>query len=132
SEIDSSLAEERKEEPGFTIPMEMNERVEKWIEYFSKTDRERFQRFLNNGEVFKATITDILRREGVPTELFYLGLIESGYHLGARSHANAVGPWQFIYATGRRYGLQADAYNDERRDILRSTAAAARYLRDLY
>src|SRR5690606_1365935 len=82
-EIDASLSEERKEEPGFTIPMEMNERVEKWIEYFSKTDRERFQRFLNNGEVYRAAILDNLRREGVPTELYYLGLIESGYNLGA-------------------------------------------------
>ncbi|MEX1099457.1 MAG: LysM peptidoglycan-binding domain-containing protein, partial [Bacteriovoracaceae bacterium] len=69
---------------------------------------------------------------GLPKELFYVGLIESGYYLGAKSHAGAVGPWQFIRDTGRRYGLTIRSGIDERRSIAKSTQAAALYFQDLY
>jgi membrane-bound lytic murein transglycosylase D len=113
------------------IPMELNSRVEEWITYFTERDRERFQRFLNRGEKYKAQVVEILRDYGVPTELYYLAMIESGFVTEAKSHASAVGIWQFIAGTGKRYGLERNNYLDERIDPLRATMAAAAYLKDL-
>jgi membrane-bound lytic murein transglycosylase D len=114
------------------IPLEINEDVERWIDYFTVKDRERFQRFLERGEKWKGQVMAVLTDQGIPTEIFYQAMIESGFACGATSHASAVGIWQFIRGTGRRYGLRVDSYVDERRDPLRSTIAASLYLKDLY
>jgi len=74
----------------------------------------------------------IFRTERVPEELIYVGLVESGYRRDAISRAGAAGPWQFIDETGRRYGLSRGKDGDDRRNLLKSTRAAARYLRDLF
>ena len=107
-------------------------RVKFWINYFTVKQRARFQRFLNNGAMYRPIIETILQSEGVPRELFFVGLIESGYYLGAHSHASAVGPWQFIRGTGSRYDLVINRDVDERRDIFKATQAAARYFKDLH
>jgi membrane-bound lytic murein transglycosylase D len=106
-------------------------RVKFWINYFTEKQRERFQRFLNNGMMYRPIIEKILDEEGLPRELFFVGLIESGYYLGAHSHASAVGPWQFIRGTAHRYGLVMNRDLDERRDIFKATQAAAQYFKDL-
>ena len=106
-------------------------RVKFWIDYFTVKQRDRFQRFLNNGALYRPIIEKIFDQEGVPRELFFVGLIESGYYLGAHSHASAVGPWQFIRGTGLRYGLAINKELDERRDIFKATQAAANYFKDL-
>ena len=113
------------------IPFEFNKRVAKWVSYFSQKDRERFQRFFDRGEPYREVIEDILEENRVPTDLYYLGMIESGFNAHAKSTAKAVGVWQFMRTTGKLYGLRADAYVDERRDPIRATEAAARMLRDL-
>lgn len=107
-------------------------RVKFWIDYFTNKQRARFQRFLNNGEMYRPIIEKIMDEQGVPRELFYVGLIESGYYLGAHSHAAAVGPWQFIRGTGLRYGMAINRDYDERRDIFKATVAAAQYFKDLH
>lgn len=115
-----------------SIPLEINAEVEKWIEYFTVRDGERFRRFMERGERYKPMITAVLRDQGIPTEIYYQAMIESGFSTHATSHASAVGIWQFIKGTGRRYGLRVDNYVDERRDPMRATIAASLYMKDLY
>jgi membrane-bound lytic murein transglycosylase D len=114
------------------IPFEFNQKVADWIQYFSQKDRERFQRFLDRGEPYREVIQNILEENQVPSDLYYLGMIESGFSTHAKSHAAAVGVWQFMRSTGKLYGLANDSFVDERKDPIRATEAAAKMLRDLY
>ncbi len=103
-----------------------------WIKYFTKREKKLFLRHLKNGEKYKKLVMNIFKQHGLPEDLFYVGLIESGFNTKIRSRANAVGPWQFIKGTARRYGLRVDRSIDERRNIHKATHAAARFLQDLY
>lgn len=113
--------------------VQKNSKLEtKWIKYFTTNGKRGFKTFLNNGEKYKTIIEDIFKKHNLPKELFYVGLIESGYKTKARSHASAVGPWQFIKGTAKRYGLKVTRSIDERQNIYKSTQAAALYFQDLY
>lgn len=114
------------------IKIVKNESVQWWIDYFQKRDKKRFQRFLNRGQYYKELVQTILEENGLPNELYYLAMIESGFVRTARSHASAVGTWQFMKGTGKMYGLDVNSYLDERKDPIRATEAATKYLRDLY
>ena len=114
------------------IATENNADVKKWLDYFSNRDHERFQRFLERGERYRPMIAAVLKDQGIPFELYYQAMIESGFASLARSRAQAVGIWQFMASTGRRYGLRIDGYVDERKDPMRATIAASLYLKDLY
>jgi membrane-bound lytic murein transglycosylase D len=116
----------------FDIPITINSRVEFWVDYFTGKGREHFTKYLERSEYFIPYITPVLKQNGMPQDLVYLAMIESGFNNMARSHAKAVGPWQFISATGKRYGLMVNWWVDERRDVRKSTLAALEYLRDLY
>jgi membrane-bound lytic murein transglycosylase D len=107
-------------------------RMQFWVDYFTKKNRDRFQRFINNGEEYRSIIENVFENHGLPKELYFVGLIESGYYLGARSHASAVGPWQFIRGTGSRYGLKITSEIDERQDLFKASKAAAMYFKDLH
>ena len=105
--------------------------VEKWERYF-RSNKRLFQRYLDRGANYKILVSSVLEEEGLPPELFYLAMVESGFRPAARSSASAVGIWQFISATGKRYGLKVNYYIDERKDPVRATRAASRYLASLY
>lgn len=118
--------------PKSSIPLVMNERVEYWISYFQGKGRPHFERYLKRSGKYVPMMRKILREEGMPEDLIYLAMIESGFNTQAYSSAKATGAWQFISSTGRRYGLDADQWHDERRDPVKATVAASRYLKDLY
>jgi hypothetical protein len=105
--------------------------VQQFVRYFSGRGRAHFDAAIRRLAPHRAMIERTFAEEGVPREMLWLGLVESGFRASARSPKNAVGMWQFIRATGERYGL-VDGQRDERQDIVKSTRAAARYLRFLY
>jgi len=130
---DGTLGMPRDVDPAdFDIPLVSNERVEFWMDYFQNRHREHFARYLSRMGRYEPLIREKLRARGMPEDLVYLALIESGFSPVARSHASAVGMWQFITGTARRYGLEVSRYLDERRDPIRATDAALDYLQDLH
>jgi len=121
-----------EETPLPEIPIVVNNSVESFVRYFQTSGRPYFKKWLTRMGGYRAIIKDILRKEGVPEDLFYVALIESGLNPRARSGRSAVGMWQFIRATGRRYGLRVDWWIDERMDPEKATIAASKYMKQLY
>jgi len=113
------------------IPLVRTKQVDQFINYFQTKGRKQFQIWLERHEKYKGLILPILAEHGMPEEFIYLAMIESGLNPKAYSKANASGMWQFISATGKQYGLSRDWYKDERRDPVKATHAACKYLKDL-
>ncbi len=109
-----------------------NQLVREWIDHFCGAGRANFARWLERRAQIEPIVTGILTEAGLPPELFYLSVIESGLSPTARSNVGAVGYWQFMPGTARHFSLRRDWWVDERRDLELSTRAAATYLSQLY
>ena len=131
--VPSPLAVAKPEEPSHpTLRVRRNERVDHYVRRFSKKNKKTFAVILERSPAYIPYLERTLRAEGIPPEIAYLPLIESGFNVRAVSRKNAVGLWQFIRPTGKRYGLRIDRWVDERMDVEKSTLAAARYLNKMF
>ncbi|MBS1767408.1 MAG: LysM peptidoglycan-binding domain-containing protein [Acidobacteria bacterium] len=133
-DLSSELAKVQAAEQGTTydFPIDLNDKVLTWVRLFTTDKRGYMERTLDRGEAYFPMIRQVFAEEGIPQDLAYLGVVESGYINQAKSYARAVGMWQFMPSTGRLFGLKINRWIDERRDPVKATHAAARYLRRLY
>lgn len=116
----------------FDIPVVYNDSVKMWIDYFLNRGRNFFERYVERAGRYAPVLGKILEDHGMPRDLIFLAMAESGFQNNAKSWAHAVGPWQFMSFTAKKYGLNIDWYVDERRDPIKATIAASKYLTKLY
>lgn len=116
----------------FDIPVVYNADVQRWINYFLGRGRGFFERYSARAGRYGPILGKILDDHNVPRDMIFLAMAESGFQNKARSWARAVGTWQFMPFTGKAYGLAIDWYVDERRDPIKATIAASKYLTKLF
>jgi peptidoglycan lytic transglycosylase D len=116
----------------YDFPIVINKQVEAYIDIFQNRQHKTFQKWLARSGKYIPMFQKELRDAGLPEDLAYLAMIESGFNQRAYSRAKAVGLWQFMKGTGKEYNLRIDKYVDERRHAEKSTKAAVAFLSDLY
>ncbi len=133
-DVDSTSGLSDDEETTWDIDVDSyvtQSKVAHYVDLFLGSSRVRFVERLQRGKQYEPMIRETFRAAGVPEDMYFLALVESGYDPHAYSRAAAVGMWQFMSTTARGVGLRVDWWVDERRDVVKSTAAAARFIRDL-
>ncbi len=130
--VSDSLYQDRLSKLPTAATMNYNNVVKRYIEVYTKKRREQVEVMLGLSEYYFPIFDDIFDYYGVPTELKYMSIIESALNPRAYSRARAVGLWQFMYGTGRIYGLEINSLVDERMDPIKATQAAARYIKSLH
>ncbi len=116
----------------YDFPITLNKQVEMYIRFFQDDERNAFSNWLSRSRRYLPMIQKDLKSAGLPLDLAYLAMIESGFNQKAYSSSRAVGLWQFMKDTARDYHLRVDSYVDERRNAEKSTKAAVAMLSDLY
>ncbi len=115
-----------------TMDMTYNDKVRSFIEFYVNRNRRSVSAMLSLSKYYFPIFEEVLDQNHLPLELKYLAVIESALNPNAVSRAGATGLWQFMYGTGKMYNLEINSLVDERRDPVKASAAAARYLKDLY
>ena len=110
----------------FDIPVKYNKQVKKWINYFTGRGRKSFLRYSSRAGRYAPVMAKILEEYGLPKDLIFVAMAESGFRNTAKSWAKAVAPWQFMPFTGRKFGLKIDWYVDERRDPIKAPVSLPR------
>lgn len=128
----SSSTLDQPQRLSFDLPLTYNSKVKWWIQNFQGGGKKWFRTWLERSNAYLPNMQSMMAKKGLPQDLAYIAMIESGFSAHATSHMEAVGYWQFITPTANRYGLTTSWWLDERRDYVKSTTAATKYLEDLY
>jgi membrane-bound lytic murein transglycosylase D len=134
SSADSAIISKlvNRKDISYDVPMVWNEKVIKALSYYIRSKPQTISRWLERAAYYLPVMKKMFVDSGLPQDLAYLPLIESGFNTQAYSRAKAAGIWQFIQSTGKLYGLRHSYWFDERRDPLKSTESAIKYLKKLY